>query len=49
VRVANLLNSSYQTFGTFAPDGRIAGQPIVPFLTPGLPLRFVAGIRWELD
>ena len=49
VRVANLFNSSYQTFGTFAPDGRIAGQPIVPFLTPGLPLRFVAGIRWELD
>jgi outer membrane receptor protein involved in Fe transport len=49
VRVANLLDATYQTFGTFAPDGRVAGQPIVPFLTPGAPLRVVAGIRWELD
>jgi iron complex outermembrane receptor protein len=49
VRVANLLNSSYQTFGTFAPDGRTPGEPVVPFLTPGLPVRFTLGIRWALD
>jgi iron complex outermembrane receptor protein len=49
LRVANVLNSSYQTFGTFAPDGQLPGQPIVPFLTPGLPLRFSLGVRWALD
>ena len=48
VRVLNLANASYQTFGTFSPDARTAAQPIVPFLTPGLPLRVVLGVRWEL-
>ena len=49
LRVANLLDASYQTFGTFARDGRTAAQPTVPFLTPGRPLHFVLGARWELD
>jgi len=49
VRVVNVANASYQTFGTFSPDVKTAGQPIVPFLTPGLPLRVVVGLRWELD
>jgi iron complex outermembrane recepter protein len=49
LRVANLLDNRYETFGTFAPNGRIPGQPIEPFLTPGAPLRVVAGLRWELD
>jgi len=49
VRAVNVANAGYQTFGTFSPDAKTAGQPIVPFLTPGLPLRFAAGVRWELD
>ena len=48
LRVANLMTTSYQTFGTFAPDGRTAARPIVPFLTPGRPLHFVLGIRWDI-
>jgi outer membrane receptor protein involved in Fe transport len=48
LRVENLLDERYETFGTFAPDGKAAGQPVVPFLTPGTARRFVAGIRWEL-
>ncbi len=49
LRATNLLNASYQTFGTFAPDGRLPGQPVVPFLTPGRPLGVVLGARWALD
>lgn len=48
LRVENLLDQEYETFGTFAPDGKAAGQPVVPFLTPGTPRRFVAALRWEL-
>jgi outer membrane receptor protein involved in Fe transport len=49
LRLENLLNRRYETFGTFAPDGK-AGTPapVVPFLTPGAPLRLVLGLRWEL-
>ncbi len=48
LRVLNLLDQRYETFGTYAPDGKAPGQPVVPFLTPGAPLRVVAGLRWEL-
>ena len=48
-RAENLANVSYQTFGTFSTDVKTAGQPIVPFLTPGLPIHFVLSVRWELD
>jgi outer membrane receptor protein involved in Fe transport len=49
LRLQNLFDTRYQTFGTFATDGRAPGQPVAPFLTPGPPLRAVAGIRWELE
>ncbi len=49
LRATNLLNTPFETFGTFAPNGRVSGQPIEPFLTPGPPLRVVAGLRWELE
>lgn len=45
----NLLDSRYEVFGTFAANGRAAGRPIEPFLTPGPPLRVVAGLRWGLE
>jgi outer membrane receptor protein involved in Fe transport len=48
LRVQNLLNQRFETFGTFAPDGKATGQPVVPFLTPGTPLHIVVGLRWEL-
>jgi hypothetical protein len=45
----NLLDARYETFGAFAPDGRVQGRPIEPFLTPGSPIRIVLGLRWELE
>jgi len=48
-RAENLANVNYRTFGTYSTDVKTAGQPIVPFLTPGLPIHFVLGVRWELD
>lgn len=49
LRAVNLLDTRYETFGTFAPDGRFPGRPIEPFLTPGSPIRIVLGLRWELE
>jgi len=49
LRAQNLLDARYETFGTYAADGKAPGQPVVAFLTPGAPLRAVAGIRWELE
>ncbi len=49
VRASNLLDSRYEVFGTFAANGRVAGEPIEPFLTPGPPLRVFAGLRWGLE
>src|SRR5262249_61814182 len=40
VHLINLLNTKYETFGTFANSG----TAIEPFLTPGAPLRVVAGV-----
>jgi hypothetical protein len=37
------------TFATFAPDRATPGGPAVPFQTPGAPLRWVAGLRWERE
>ncbi len=49
VRGTNLLDARYQVFGTYANNGRAAGSPIEPFLTPGAPLQFLAGLRWGTD
>ena len=43
LRAANLFNTQYETFGTYAPNAKVEGSPIEPFLTPGLPLRIVGG------
>jgi len=48
LRVQNPFDVRYATFGTWAPDGRGSGEP-ARFLTPGVPTRVVAGIRWELE
>jgi len=44
LRVSNLLNTNYETFGTFANSG----TTIEPFLTPGAPLRIVAGVALRI-
>ncbi|HEY6001671.1 MAG TPA: TonB-dependent receptor [Anaeromyxobacter sp.] len=49
VRATNLLDARYEVFGTFARNGRAAGGPVEPFLTPGAPLRVFAGLRWGLE
>ena len=48
LRATNLFDHRYETFGTFAPNAKLDGKPVEPFLTPGPPLRIVAGLRWEL-
>jgi iron complex outermembrane recepter protein len=45
--VNNLLNTTYETFGTFAPNAKRAGSPIEPFLTPAPPINVVAGISYQ--
>jgi outer membrane receptor protein involved in Fe transport len=47
VRVNNLLDNRYETFGTFAPNGHLAGNPIERFLTPALPINVLAGLQYE--
>jgi len=46
VNLYNLLDNRYETFGTFAPDARLAGSPVVPFVTPAPPINVVAGVRY---
>jgi outer membrane receptor protein involved in Fe transport len=46
VNVSNLLNNSYNTFGTLAPDGMLPGTPVLPFVTPAPPLNVLAGLRY---
>jgi iron complex outermembrane receptor protein len=46
VKVNNLLDHRYVTFGTFAPDGRLAGAPVVRFVTPAPPINMLAGLQY---
>ena len=45
--INNLLNTQYETFGTFAPNAKRAGTPIEPFLTPAPPINVIAGISYQ--
>jgi outer membrane receptor protein involved in Fe transport len=45
--VNNVLNNNYQTYGTFAPDARLDGEPVVRFLTPAPPINVLAGLRYR--
>ena len=46
VRVNNVLDERYQTFGTFAANGREPGSPVQRFLTPAPPLSVLAGVQY---
>jgi iron complex outermembrane recepter protein len=48
-RANNLLDSRYEVFGTYGTNGKLASKPIEPFLTPGAPLRVLAGLRWGFE
>jgi outer membrane receptor protein involved in Fe transport len=44
--IYNALNNRYETYGTFAPDPRLEGSPVVRFLTPAPPINVLAGLRY---
>lgn len=45
-RAQNLLNSAHHTFGIIAPNLRGPDKDPQPFLSPGLPRRVEAGVRY---
>ncbi len=47
VRLNNVLNNRYETFGTFAVNGREEGNPVERFLTPAPPISVLAGAQCE--
>jgi len=47
VTVNNLLNNAYETFGTFAPNAKVAGAPVERFLTPAAPINVLAGASYR--
>ena len=46
IRFTNLLDARYSTFGTFAPNPKVPGAPVEPFLTPGRPFQAFAGVGY---
>ncbi len=46
VRLKNVTNNSYETFGTFAVNGREPGNPVQRFLTPAPPINVLAGLQY---
>ncbi|MEW5928127.1 MAG: TonB-dependent receptor [Gemmatimonadota bacterium] len=47
VRGQNLLGTEHHTFGIISPNVRGPEEGPQPFLTPGLPFRLLAGIRYR--
>jgi iron complex outermembrane recepter protein len=47
VRVNNLLDNRYETFGTFAPNARVPGAPVERFLSPAPPINVLAGLQYR--
>ena len=45
-RVNNLFDVRYETFGTFAINGRAPGNPVERFLTPAPPLNALVGAQY---
>ncbi len=46
VKIRNALDRRYETFGTFAVNGREADHPVQRFLTPAPPINFLAGLQY---
>lgn len=47
VKINNLGNNRYETFGTFAPNAKVAGEPIERFLNPAPPINVLAGVSYR--
>jgi iron complex outermembrane recepter protein len=47
IAVHNLLDTEYETFGTFAPNTRADGAPVQRFLTPAPPISFLGGLSYR--
>jgi hypothetical protein len=47
VKINNLLSNDYETFGTFAPNAKVPGDPIEPFLTPAPPINVMIGASYR--
>jgi iron complex outermembrane receptor protein len=45
-RVNNLFDERYETFGTFAANGRQPGNPVQRFLTPAPPINVLVGAQY---
>lgn len=45
--VFNLFNNEYETFGTFAPNAKLAGDPIQRFTTPAPPISVQGGLSYR--
>lgn len=47
VKINNLGNNKYETFGTFAPNAKVAGDPIERFLNPAPPINVLVGASYR--
>jgi outer membrane receptor protein involved in Fe transport len=47
VKINNLTNNHYETFGTFAPNAKAAGEPIERFLNPAPPINVLVGASYR--
>lgn len=47
VKINNLTNNRYETFGTFAPNAKVAGEPIERFLNPAPPINVMVGVSYR--
>jgi iron complex outermembrane receptor protein len=45
-RVNNVFDERYETFGTFAVNGREPGSPVQRFLTPAPPINVLVGAQY---
>jgi len=47
VKINNLTDNRYETFGTFAPNAKVAGDPIERFLNPAPPINVMVGASYR--
>lgn len=47
VKINNLTNNRYNTFGTFAPNAKLPGDPVERFMTPAPPINVLVGASYR--
>ncbi len=45
--VQNLVDSEYETYGTFSQNAKVAGAPVQRFFTPAPPINVRGGVAWR--